>query len=582
MRLVTALAALSSPELLSKRELMLSKGPAAGKTRVAVAARRCALWALAAGLLLLVVSWRGRDLLRLAETTTPGSGQPDDADAALDPVDDAIERQRAECALLGMRPPEEDSALDSTLGEPESDDEAEAGPPSSASQLEGAEAAAEDGQADLGDGATREAAAEEDESAEAAAEEEDESSAAAAGLDAVEQRLARSVSGSAGRRSRRSSSSVSSSSSSSSSLPSSSDLKQCLSQSAGSLASQGRFVGREWRFEGPCARAGVSRWFSSPVQVCDALQRVELHVIGQSTERRLVHALQDMVLGRRGAFRSDLSAPPASDHAQRLFDAKNFVPNAERGDESVSRELNRCLSVRYYKAEFEAGVLETARSVVKAAELAPRGGRRVVVLFQFGLYALASGTLRQQSTLWAAARLDRWLKSGVAAEADRKGVVLMWRAPAAVNEYHPRFSTYREPWMANAVLRKFHNATKLVAQANGICSLDVFLQTLTGSRLEAMLEFEAGTEWRPPQPTGPIHLTDSGRILVANLFLSSLDVCQQRAALPLRHRSRPAPLARPASQLAHPLRASLRMRELYKKGNPNKVFSIKHLNTRKQ
>jgi hypothetical protein len=52
-------------------------------------------------------------------------------------------------------------------------------------------------------------------------------------------------------------------------------------------------------------------------------------------------------------------------------------------------------------------------------------------------------------------------------------LVLLWRAPAAVNQYHSRFSTYRAPWQANAVLSKFRNATQLVAQANGICSLDV-------------------------------------------------------------------------------------------------------------
>ena len=186
------------------------------------------------------------------------------------------------------------------------------------------------------------------------------------------------------------------------------DLQRCLGSDAGALAGQGRFARGEFLLEGPCADAGLSQWFFRSEQVCDVLQRVELHVIGQSTERRLVHALQDMVLGRREALRRDLSAP-ANRTAQLVFDKIEFVPNRERGDEQVADALDACLSVSYRKATMWEDVLEAAHAVVAAAP-ERRGKRRTVVLFQFGLYALAGGWLRANNTRLSALRLSEWLK----------------------------------------------------------------------------------------------------------------------------------------------------------------------------
>ncbi len=226
-------------------------------------------------------------------------------------------------------------------------------------------------------------------------------------------------------------------------------------------------------FEGPCAGAGLSQWFLRSEQVCDMLRRVELHVIGQSTERRLVHALQDMVLGRREALRRDLSAP-ANRAAQLVLDKVELVPNRERGDEQAADALDACLSVSYRKATMWEDVLEAAHALVLATP-ERRGQRRTVVVFQFGLYALAGGWLRANNTRLSALRLSEWLKSGVAAEAERKGVLLIWRPPAAVNHTQPLLASFEEPWHANAVLSKFYKTRRWpwrrrTASARSTCS----------------------------------------------------------------------------------------------------------------
>ena len=278
---------------------------------------------------------------------------------------------------------------------------------------------------------------------------------------------------------------------------------------------QGTFVGHEFVFSGTCAAQGVSKWYGSKQEACGLLDGFDIHIIGQSTERRVYYALQAIAAGNPWAFKNNIAEEPT----QHLKDQKGPLKNLER-------KPIPCLHI---KLEFETSFGGIAKAVERIAKRAkkPASSRRTVVMFQFGLYGLADNNFHPKELT---KQIDHFLTtSGVAQAARESGTILMWRPPVPVNATHRRFRRYvneEKGWDANSALDRFRKLSSEVAHQHGVCIFDSFDAILSGVNAGA-IEFETGLEWTPPQ-FGGIHLKDNGRKLVSQMFLNTLAFCSSQ------------------------------------------------------
>lgn len=277
----------------------------------------------------------------------------------------------------------------------------------------------------------------------------------------------------------------------------------------------GEFVGDSFSFTGPCAASGASKWYSTKNEACSVLDRFDVYIIGQSTERRVYYGLQALAGGNEWAFKNGI--PDVG--PQQLPDQKGLLKN-------LSKRPIPCFHVTL---QFETSFNGITKAIEKfVAKPQKYKNKRKVIMFQFGLYGLADNNFHPSQL---SKQMDQFLTtSGVAETARRNGDILMWRPPVPVNATHKRFRRYTGNGKdANWSLDRFRGMSNEVASQHKLCIFDSFPALMSGVETGAV-KFETGEEWTPAQ-FGGIHLKDNGRKLVCQVFLNTVNYCASSSSL---------------------------------------------------
>lgn len=277
------------------------------------------------------------------------------------------------------------------------------------------------------------------------------------------------------------------------------------------------------------------QWYSTK-QACDLLRNYRtIHVVGDSTSRRLAYTLRALLVGwPEASLRSDdrygdrggqdswaklnrTLGTVLARLSQVLPDrvkGKKWLPSArQRASAQLPLAVLRpdqggqpgaCIADAV--VSHMAPTFETLNVCV--VNLLETVGQNDIVVFSVGSWDMLHDELNTKAS---ASSFEATLDAIASKHAP--GSVWLWRTPGAVDPDHSR-------WAGKAVRAEVSTFTKYsmaAAAKRGLPSANSSAVTLSTSEPN----WEAGKEWVPPQHGG-IHLLDSGRRELAQIVLNAL------------------------------------------------------------